>query len=770
MQQRNGLKRLMSIVELPLVVSLLFTTISLAQNPARNGNNRNNSNRPNATANSNKERSAEVSTTGANTGSSRERERGLQQLRELVDRGQPSDNELIALEQQHRGKRAGSLARFLRAYLRYEAKDYATAATLFDEQMVRQGTEIGDYTLYYQGLAYREAGQLEAARTAWQRLTERYASSLLAIPAQLAAISSLLPDDPDRAIKLAQPLIAKNNSAALLLVAQAYEQTNRIAPALEVYRQLYYELPQTTESESAKKRLLALGETLLPTGKEGYQLQQLRARALYEARQFALAADAYKDLVSNYSNLARNEENTLNYGLSLYQASRYREAVMVLSSINSGKNLEQAQAYLASAYLRSKSPSQFAPLAERLLKSKSRKLEPRLGSEFCSGLIRYYETSDPARAQTYRQQLIQDYAGTKEADKASFQIAWSLHEARRFEESVPAFLEHLVNIPDSDMRGNAIYWAGRDAERQGNLARAAAIYEVALQRYRYGYYGYLAEKHWRDLQQRNVTPEQPKEGSLLARALATIQPATPLAETASAASEPFLARAANLAIIRLDDFALAELEAARRDAPRSNEINLAIARIHRDRGDNPKAVLALQRAHPDYLLYQGDEIPRELQEIFFPIVEWETIKQEAARHKIDPYVVAGLIRQESIFDPRARSRANALGLMQLLPSTGKLVAKKQGINFTTAEQLFNPRINIQLGTAYLAGLLDKYERIEYAAAGYNAGPGRVVRWLQTLPTDLEDWVEAIPFTETRLYVQAVVRNSRHYRRIYGSNR
>jgi soluble lytic murein transglycosylase len=745
------------MIGLLLVVSFLLDGVSTAQSPPRSGgNNANNKSRP-----------APV----APTASTRERERGIQQLREVINRsgGQPSDNELIALEQQYSGKRAGALARFLRAYLRYQAKDYPTAASLFDEQLTRQSTEIGDYALYYQGLAYRESGQLEAARSAWQRLAERYSQSILAPTAQLAAIESLLPADPTRALKLAKPLVDNNNAAALLFTAQAYEQLNRSDAALEVYRQLYYELPQAAESETAKKRLIALGETLLPAGKEGYQWQQLRATALYEARQFAVAADAYQDLLTSYGSLVRNSEDVLRYGISLYQASRYREAVTVLSGINGDNSAEKAQTYLASSYLRSKSPSQFAPIAERLLKNKSNKLEPRFAGEFLSALIRYYETSDPARAQAYRQQLVRDYATTKEADKASFQVAWSLHQARRFEEAVTAFLEHLTNIPDSDMRGNAIYWAGRDAERSGNGARAVAIYEVALKRYRYGYYGYLAERHLRELQQRNVVAEQPKDGTLLARALATIQPATPVVETASAASEPFLARAANLALIRLDDLALGELETARREALRSSEINLAIARIYRDRGDNPKAVLALQRAHPDYLLYQGDEISRELQEIFFPLVEWDTIKQEAARHKIDPYVVAGLIRQESIFDPRARSRANALGLMQLLPSTGKLVAKKQGVNFTTADQLFNPRINIQLGTAYLAGLLNKYERIEYAAAGYNAGPGRVVRWLQTLPTDLEDWVEAIPFTETRLYVQAVVRNSRHYRRIYGEN-
>jgi soluble lytic murein transglycosylase len=180
-------------------------------------------------------------------------------------------------------------------------------------------------------------------------------------------------------------------------------------------------------------------------------------------------------------------------------------------------------------------------------------------------------------------------------------------------------------------------------------------------------------------------------------------------------------------------------------------------------------VQALQRAHPEYLAYQGDEISREEWEIFFPLREWETIQQEAKANGLDPFIVAGLIRQESVFDANARSRANAIGLMQLLPSTGRLVANKKGTGPITADQLYNPRLNIVLGTSYLADMCRQFGRYEYAFAAYNAGPGRVVNWLKTLPTaELDVWIDAIPITETRLYVQGVLRNTAHYRRLYGS--
>lgn len=313
--------------------------------------------------------------------------------------------------------------------------------------------------------------------------------------------------------------------------------------------------------------------------------------------------------------------------------------------------------------------------------------------------------------------------------------------------------------------------AGRDAERAGKHSTALTIYEAVVGRYRYGYYGQLASQRISELkrQYRDLKPEKAAEGSTLARAVANLKPAAPLPETMTEKAEPRLLRAANLQTIALSDLAFIELERARRDAPSSPRINLEIARIYRSRGENLKAVNALQRAHPDYTSYRGDEAPREVFEIFFPLIEWKTIKAEAARHNLDPYLIAGLIRQESVFDPSARSRANALGLMQLLPSTGKLVARKQGSGIITSDQLYNPQLNIKLGTAYFADMLDKFGRIEYAAAAYNGGPGRVDRWLKTLPSEIEDWVDSIPITETRLYVQGVLRNTAHYRRLYSES-
>ena len=120
--------------------------------------------------------------------------------------------------------------------------------------------------------------------------------------------------------------------------------------------------------------------------------------------------------------------------------------------------------------------------------------------------------------------------------------------------------------------------------------------------------------------------------------------------------------------------------------------------------------------------------------------------------------------------PRARSSARAYGLMQLLVPTGTLTAKKYGLERAiTEESLYEPRLNVQLGTAYLRDQMDKFGRIEYVAAAYNAGPNRAVQWKASLPAEIDEWAEAVPFKETRGYVQGVVRNRLQYLRLYDAN-
>ncbi len=230
-------------------------------------------------------------------------------------------------------------------------------------------------------------------------------------------------------------------------------------------------------------------------------------------------------------------------------------------------------------------------------------------------------------------------------------------------------------------------------------------------------------------------------------------------------------RIAELLAVGLPKRALEDAEAAV-DSKRGQRDDAAFllmaAWIHYSEGRPLQTIITIREAFPFHASATGDLLPRAVWELFYPLLYREHIDHYANARGLDPYLVAALIRQESTFNPRVRSRAGARGLMQLIPATGRQVARQERRRYSTRE-LYNPEINIRYGTRYLKDVLGRFNgRVDYALASYNAGPHRVKRWTgMDMSIDPEVFIEEIPFDETRKYVKLVLRNEMLYRRLYG---
>jgi soluble lytic murein transglycosylase len=152
----------------------------------------------------------------------------------------------------------------------------------------------------------------------------------------------------------------------------------------------------------------------------------------------------------------------------------------------------------------------------------------------------------------------------------------------------------------------------------------------------------------------------------------------------------------------------------------------------------------------------------------YPLLFWDSIVSSARAHRLDPLLVAAVIQQESSFDPRAVSRSGARGLMQIMPGTGRQIARKRKEPYRLA-LLYDPDKNIDFGTEYLASMLERFDgRVELALAAYNGGPSRAARWWRELGSgDVEIFVDDIPLGETRRYIKRVAMHYERYRRLYG---
>ena len=215
----------------------------------------------------------------------------------------------------------------------------------------------------------------------------------------------------------------------------------------------------------------------------------------------------------------------------------------------------------------------------------------------------------------------------------------------------------------------------------------------------------------------------------------------------------------------------AEYELSQMDpnAPDSHIVGLRLADLHTANGKHHVALRTMKRYVTGYLRMPFDALSETHWRALYPLPFEDQLRARSERHGLDPYLVASLIRQESEFNAGARSSAGALGLMQVMPATGRTLFRRLGIPGFSTSKLTQPDISLRLGTFYLKEAIESFDgRLEQALAAYNAGAHRLPRWMALGKFEVPaEFVATIPFSETRGYVQAVLRGRDAYQQIYG---
>jgi soluble lytic murein transglycosylase len=327
------------------------------------------------------------------------------------------------------------------------------------------------------------------------------------------------------------------------------------------------------------------------------------------------------------------------------------------------------------------------------------------------------------------------------ATEASFRVGWCEYRAGNPRRAAEVFAD-VAAVGGSEGAG-ALYWKARASGDE-------AAYRTLLRNYPDSYYAGLAEQRL----------GQPAGSALSGRASLTAAPSIQTA-TCSIAGDPHLARFDELKEMSLTAFAREELAAYQDHVSGCDGF---LARSWLDVGGYRQSVGRALRAG-------GCGIDSPWLRFCYPRGFWPVVEREAAANAIDPFLVAGLIRQESLFDSEAHSAANALGLMQILPATGRRLASESGTPGLSTEELYDPTRNVALGTAYLRALGERYDgNLPRMLAAYNAGEAAVDKWQRRYPNvDDDEFVESISYRETRSYVKRVLQNWRVYRALYADS-
>ena len=628
------------------------------------------------------------------------------------------------------------------------------------------GDSLDDYADYLMAQAQMQSGKLADAEQLLSAFAARHPDSIFVgeLPVTIANLS-IQQGDPQTALRVltahqSEPIAA--HSDFQLALARAQQLAGNTDAAAKTFRHIYLAFPLSSEAAQAKLQLQTIGAQAPLTVGE----RRGRADALYVAGRFGEAGDEYRALAADpQADPATKASLTVAAAACDYKLKRATIA-QVESLPDSDNEAGARRLYLLMELARDRGDVDTQ-------QSMVKQLEQRFGSSrwlsealYSSGNM-YLLRKDYPQAISYYMELANRFPaicqrGATEgcsnyAPSAHWRAAWLNYRIGNYSQAAILFDQQIATYPGGKEIPGALYWRGRiykDAEAAPG--KAATYFQVLSDTYLHYYYAQLAAERLKEM--KGIVPvDMPQLSTIHREDIPALTDDVP-------EDDPHVVRAKLLANAGLNEYITPEIQAA----DGSDEWGgFAEAEIYSSFGENFKAMHVMKRSISFYASAPIESIPLPYWHILFPQPYWSTIQLESAKNGLDPYMVASLIRQESEFNPGVVSHANAFGLMQLLPSVGKQMAKQAGIRHFSENELLDPITNIKLGTMYLRQTLDKFgDKPEYAFAAYNAGDDRVNDWQSAGNfKGIDEFVESIPFTETRDYVQAIIRNEMIYREL-----
>jgi soluble lytic murein transglycosylase len=622
-------------------------------------------------------------------------------------------------------------------------------------------TLLREYALYWTAQAQRALGRSADAYKVLQTIQHDYPNT--AMREQLLEAFAPTAVQLGHAQEAIDTLDAYSATAAkptlLYERARAYQAAHQLARAAKDYQTVFYKFPLADEAKPAGS---ALSQLMHALGKEypypGVELQEHRAQAFYDAHKWKEARAEFEKLLTMLKDPANPARQRAQLRVAECRVQLKGSASLIAAVKTTDLEVDAERLYALSQAYRSAKKEAEMFLALNTLAQNYPVSKWNEEGLMAAGNYHWVEL-DRTKAVINYQRVLDTFPSGKYAFNCEWRIAWVAYLNRQpdADDRLAAF---LLKYPVSANSVDALYWLGRNAERGGNPARARSYYSKAVERFPQTYFGNAAAARLAKLGPGEENP---------AEVLEKIPPPSslrPFDEPVQAAAADRWARAQALRAIAFDSSAEQELKNAY-FATSSPRFLLEAAQAAFDQGHYGAGMAYARIIVPNFDSRKISDVPVAAWKALYPLPYEAALRREAAKNDFDPMFAAGLIRQESTFQADAVSHANAIGLMQVLPKTGKLLAKQLKVRYTK-NRLFEPDYNIELGMVYIASLVRQTGALEYAAAAYNAGEDRIALWKAERNYDeIPELVESIPFTETREYVQVVLRNTEVYRMIYG---
>lgn len=666
---------------------------------------------------------------------------------------------LVPSEAERSAKAAAVYQPLARGVKQFREGNFAAALPLLRTPSLAK-TPLAGYARYHAGVTELRLGRAADARRTLEALLDTKPDGHLGIAAALAAGEAAEADKEfAAALRIYERLLENPRALSddlLSRIGRAALGAGDKRKAAAAFTRVYYEFPLSPAATEAGAQLSALtGET--PASPAERDLG--RAQVLWGARRYAEAREAFSTVRGRLSGddraLADLRVAAADFHLGRYAAAR--DALRPL--LDRDPHRDQARYYYANALRGLGNYDEYVRLSRAIVSDfpKSPWAEEALNSLG----THYILTNDDAQAAEVFGEMLRRFPEGARAERAAWKYGWWKYKMGDYKEAARVFEQTSATFPRSDYRPSFLYWAGRAHGHLRARAQADARMQLVYTDYGNSYYGRLAEQNLRA-----------SRGLRSAEDL--IVPASrPVADPAPAVDIPNERTIKLLIVAGLYDDTLNELRYAQRLTGGATTIDATMAWLYSRQGELRRGINLMRRTYPQFMTADGRELPVEIQEVIFPLTYWPSIQRHSKTHGLDPYLVAALIAQESTFDPKIKSAANAVGLMQIVPATGRRLARLAGMKRFTPAMLTDPETNLRLGTLYFSRLIKQFGGAHYALASYNAGENRIVRWKAERPgIDEDEFIDDIPFPETQNYVKRILGTAENYRMLYarGSGR
>lgn len=609
---------------------------------------------------------------------------------------------------------------------------------------------LGDFSLYYRASALFHLFRFDEALPLLDRLRKDYPESPLFRSALLLSADMLFQkgDFPGALAsyrRFSETYPSGNDTLkALHRSALCREKLGDANGAARELRAIWLGYPGkgvAAEAEADLARLGKNGVALTPyTGEELLK----RGLILFDQRRYRDAAAALSSI--SPESLPEQLRGRLSFktALALYRAKRNREAEEAFARLSSPESAYREYAVEAS-YWHACSLDRNGrdkDAGEAFLKLAGNSPSSALADDalFQAALLRKQAGEQREALRIFRK-LTSDYPSSSHVPRALWETAWSLYLSGDYRESADNF-GRLAGDPA--YRERALYWKGRALEASGSREAARETQAVLMEEFPAGFYSLNIEK------EKGV-----RNGRIPCFNHAAL-PSLPLPDGHE--------RAKTLISLGLYEEARMEIAAVRRRTGAKSRNAMDLAGLYLAMEDYRSAMgLFTQSA-----LLHRDGNTQRIWAVLYPAAFSEIVARHSSNAGINECLAFALIRAESNFSPTARSPVGAMGLMQLMPATARDTARELRDSITQAG-LTRPDLNVSIGTRHLKGLLTRFNgNLVSAVAAYNAGATPVIRWRKNFANLREDeFIENIPYPETREYVKKVLASMEIYRRLYG---